>query len=1289
MQTVPLTVGNEQRGTVSFFRDDTIDVVRQHVALAVNSHPDRLFIEVKVKLPKDYYGSNPKHWTELFFRLAHDRSRVTVETVRRYTSPEMSSIRLPVRDYTEFDWEERIEELENLLDPKDDFYEWRILGVDSATSLVMPSPPAPLPDYVGTPPLPKLQSLLETQHPYEVTEIRATDIEEDTLETVRRNYFPFFVPRETPINIESMRASIKGSQKQLVDLLALDAPKHQSVSILRAKWFVPLISTRFTAPRNRFEQIFYGLTVSEATPYVGYFTAKTETTRHKFYVKDPKNKVLPEEFKAMWKAWTNKTQPQRRRPTLLFYRGTSRTSFDRIAITDKDITFSAERDKDSKDTLEDIRASLEEWYQTLDAVVPFVVPADVAKTRWELDTLNVISTYARPVREFDMHRFPCLQNLFSYYADSFRLLRAEHTSDDISPVEVQAYQILNQSDVTPSADLLRTELGLSAGDAEALFSKIMSLGETFDIEKAAKAYPVVKFSGTEVIIKFVTNLERTLEYADVLRHVLSSDAEDVDAVCPRRLEAVAPVVSVPQQEFSDADYDSSNEDFFASLGLDAPPATVEEEPAPAGSAAAGEPRRERRLAVAPKKSSTFSYFINRLQKFDSKTFDKSYPGECERNRQVVVLTADEQDAMGDDYNYSGRSDSEKLPLADPDGLAICPPYWCIRDQIPLQPPGDGPGHLEEGDDGQLHCPMCNGKVRRTDNDDPTEYTVIERKTTMIYPDFMKSVSATNKRRLPCCYQSPRPDATVMGVKREGKAYVLGLERSRLPALRFAMLDSELAGKLLLKTNYSTTVRAGRLVAGQEDVFRIGLGRPSKTLPELLKDGTEIKRPSEAKDNVTKCSFFRTWTSLGTGETHIDKIIDSIDKAYVAGDLSVVDELEYVTTFLTSEVIRIDPATSEVVCGFWSEVAGPRTKTLILVGEDLLGFVSRKATVRPQKFDYVVNLRDAKFGETRSLLRTTHAEACASKVPTFRETVEKELLPKGRVNYATILDPYGRIQALLVSGEVILPIQPIAMETPRGIRSLLYHELMPEDMPEGSRARAFLAATTLDGHKVKSELQNSNGEVVELLLKSGFRTPIRPEASDVKGPAEEVIETVQARREGTLLDGEPNEDDIRLARDTAYGSEIYEFLLYSISKDIQSDDDIDATLRKAIEERDVNIMRALEKWFKKAAYVKSTASPTDFINKVRKPCGQFKDNADQCKASNLCGWVKSQTPDGKKETCKIRVRGVADPKEILRRLARDLVRNDKLRGLVLDDRMSPFFSTILYLEMPHELITTTV
>jgi hypothetical protein len=39
---------------VSFFPDDTIDTVRQQIAVIKSTHPDRLFIEVEVELAQDY-----------------------------------------------------------------------------------------------------------------------------------------------------------------------------------------------------------------------------------------------------------------------------------------------------------------------------------------------------------------------------------------------------------------------------------------------------------------------------------------------------------------------------------------------------------------------------------------------------------------------------------------------------------------------------------------------------------------------------------------------------------------------------------------------------------------------------------------------------------------------------------------------------------------------------------------------------------------------------------------------------------------------------------------------------------------------------------------------------------------------------------------------------------------------------------------------------------------------------------------------------------------------------------
>jgi hypothetical protein len=44
-----------------------------------------------------------------------------------------------------------------------------------------------------------------------------------------------------------------------------------------------------------------------------------------------------------------------------------------------------------------------------------------------------------------------------------------------------------------------------------------------------------------------------------------------------------------------------------------------------------------------------------------------------------------------------------------------------------------------------------------------------------------------------------------------------------------------------------------------------------------------------------------------------------------------------------------------------------------------------------------------------------------------------------------------------------------------------------------------------------------------------------------------------------------------------------------------------------------------------------------------------------------------------------------PAEILDQIRTTLMTNDKQRALVLDNRLSRFFSTVLYLEMPNETI----
>lgn len=1276
MKTVPIA-GTLQ--TVTFFEDDTLETVRQQLALAVGSHPDRLFAEVKASLPKDYYV-NPLHWGSLFYRLSFDGQRIVPEMLKVYATQIRPGTSIAPREVTKEDWDTRDPELAPLFAPEVDIEEWRVLGV--AEPFCLPLPPRDLPSLqTASRPVPQPQSLFETMHPYEVVELRATELPTDASPNVRLNYFPRLRP-DTPTTVEPLREAIEASQIQLRALLQLEVPAHQSVSIVRAKWYIPLVSTQITAPRARFEQMFYGLTVSpKVTPYVGFFTAKTETIRHKFYVADPKAKQ-PSLDIPVWRGWLSTTLPQRRLPTLLLYRGgSSRTVFDRIAITERDITIDVRRDKTSTATLTELQADMLEWLRSLDAVMPFLDPDDLGLDRWDLSMLTVLATYSKEVREFDMLRFPCLQGLFSFQANKFRLLRAEHTSDDVTPQDLQLLQLLQQAEVDPTPAALAAELGISEAEVSDRLDRVTALSEDLNLEKSLRAYPTVEFRPKEVLLNFVTNLDRTLQYADLLRHVLTSDSEQVDAVCPKRMERIEGKVAVPQTEVNlDTDVEADF-DFNAAIGF----GDMEPAEAPTTETA---PTKGRKVKVSSRAVGTYNYFNARLQEFDPATFDKSiYPNKCDKPRQVVVLTAADKARLGSEFDYSTAAPGEVLDLSAPDGTAICPPYWCVRDELPLRE-----DQLITAPDGTPRCPKCNGKVRSTDDVDVVDYPVIKRDAAAKYPDYLKAeyASTKNGRRIPCCYQSERSKTAVLSPKDEA-TYVLDATSQTIGPLRFAYVDAELAERLSLPLTYATSVKKGRIGAGESDVFRVGMGRPSETAEKLLGTTSKVPRPKDApREALLRCSFFRTWPGRGAGDDELERIIASIDQAYHQGTIGFLDELEYVASILSCEVIRVDRTTGQVLCGFGRDLGGS-ARTIVLLGQTVLARVSRVKTPSGYKSSFQTDLRKAPFpNATLTLLRERHARACASNFPVVADAIA-HLMSKGKAQYQVILDPFKRVQAVFVPTEGILPVTPSTTQVDAGvpIRSG-YADVREDELPTLDAQQAFVETATHPMFAVREAVRNVSGAVVEVELASGFRVPLRPAAEASEGPAREVTETVRRADEDTLIEAPTNEEDLREAQRIAYESEIFEFLLFSISTAIKTDaygQILKAEwqpLRTALETRSPTLLTVLQKWFKDTAFEGTAKSPVAFVNKVRTPCGQYTDKA-ACESSSLCGWK----PVKGKGLCKIRVNPVVDTAALLRRITKTLRENDKQRALVLDGRMSPFFSTMLYLELPHELITTTI
>lgn len=1247
---------------VSFYPDDTVEVVRQLFALKESSHPARMFMEYLVQLDSDHYSANPKNWISLFNRLSMDGKTITESAMRTYVTQIRPEADFAIRGFTLDEWMEPIDELTALFDPGAPFTEWRIFGVPESESVVLALPPKDTLIPSARIPIPHSQRLFESLHPEEVLDFRVTQFVEGMSENVRTVYFPV-LRDDTPTDLSGIEPAIRSSRKLLSDLFALNAPKQQASSVLKAKWFVPLVSTKIGAPRTRFEQIFYGLTVSKDTPYIAYFTAKTEVIRSKFYVEDPKKKV-PFMDTTKLRGWMARTLPQRRRPTLLLYRGKSNTHFDRIAITETDITFQSERDRDSTETLEDLQKNLLAWFQTFDAVTPFFVETDIQTERWDLSELSLAISYAKEIHEFNMNRFHCLHPIFGVQDNKFRMLRADQAEGEVPMEVIQTYQYLQQ-DSNP--EFIAEQMQVSVDRARELIEQVNTLSEDFNFEKYVKQYPTVQFFKKDAYVRFVTDIDRVIDYVNILRYVLTSDAADVDTVCPERLQEAVPVMAVAAGEL-DANVDEELERGL--LGEE----FGEEELAVGAPAAAAPASAKRKMAVAAKQATTYNYFNNRVKKFDADTFDQSfYNSECEKLRQVVVLTPEDKVRMGEKFNYDKAPASEKFELEAPKGTAICPPYWCMRDEIPLRKE-----QLKLDDDGVLHCPLCDGKVRPNDSVNPAEFTVIERDQAAKFPDEMKRLSTKNGKKVPCCYmREPKKQVDIVEDKKGGTSYILQEDVPIVPELRAAYLSQSLAEALKVKTDYDKTVNKGKIVLKQSDVFRIGLGRPSKSLPVLFGNKDQIPRPRDNPEAVKKCSFFLTRRTAASGDTPEERVLEAIDRDYEEGTLTILEELEYVTTFLECEVIRVDISTNQVLCGFWSDTVRGTKNTIALLGDDILGTFGKTRVGKTYQPSYSVNLTKSPFAkETLPYLRNLAKEACNVGVPTYDDAVS-ELQRLGKASYEVILDPFKRTQALFVAKEVVLPILPVLRPTFEGIQVRDgYYDIKDEELPTRETIVSAFADTKHPGYKVIADHANVYGDIVEVEVSSGFRVPIQPKGG-VPKKATEVMETILLNSEDALVEDPPKKEDTQLAETTTYKSEIIEFLLYSISKDIQTEDYVE--LRMSIQNSTGALDEDLDAWFKAEGYMDTASSPIQFINKVRTPCGQLT-NKDTCNKSSLCGWHKGD--------CKIRVNPVFTKRQLLHAVAKILRENTKKRALVLDGVLSPFFSTVLYLEMPNELITTS-
>jgi hypothetical protein len=1289
-----IDLSSKNKYNVSFFDDDSIDVIRQKIGASVDIHPDRLMILVGLKLPSDYYTQDPRHWEALFERLSYNNEPleqdIFSEYQLQYRSPNTS---IAFKAYDKVEWMSKPDDLKPIFEPTGDFIEYRILGVEETNSYILSlsnisntsvsrikAVRMPIPDIT------KLFNSFYDEKQFIRFLVRPYD---EVAESNSPIYYPL-LRSTTPSKLteETIRL-LQKSSKTLEDLLRVDVPKPAEVTIIRTRFYIPFIETDFgSAIRTRFEQIFYGITVSKDVPCITLFTSKDQISRHKFFTETPKSKK-PLVDMSMWSSWWS-VKPARNIPSLILFRGISKHHFDRITISASDIVISTHRPEGNTETIEQLQRQIADWMLGFDAILPFIVESDLHISRWNLQDMSYLAKYDTKIDDFDLLRFNCISNIFDMSdktKSQFSLMRTDHSNNGLSAIEVKILQMMKDGSLNP--ETLAEELSVTSQNARELIQHVQNrLDEDPRLgEKAFRGYPTLRLGPDYVIVSSISNLDKSLQYSNLLRFVLSNpDSDELNKVCPKRAEkVVAESAVVPTETLEvDAALEEEYADLFSFL--------EQEETAEITSVADTEDTTgTQRISTEQKQGTTYSYFLDRLQKFDPITFDRTgsqYPKKCNKNQQPIILNDIDLKRLSGTLYESKLPDDQTIDVENPDGTLICPDYWCMRDQIPLND-----SQLNK-DDGEIKCPVCNGKLQTRTTDNPRDYPLIKRETGFVYPGYVEYKSPRNQRPMPCCFKKSRANKKEVVI--EDKYYILGVDKEGKDG-RIAFLSPKLINSLHINEQYEI-FKAGnvrRLMSPNKGYFRTGMEHPIESLSELLGLKVKIPSPRESIETTLKCSFLHTWKKAGTQHLEsiendlvkinndtlvvkgLSKLISGIDEAFHKKELSSLEELEYAALALQCDVFRIHTNTSTLGCMFYSPIVRPRTRGIIVLQNedklDVLAYTERKA----RGFEFRTNIYESPFSkETYVELEKLRNQSCKLKIPSYNDALLaiQQLLPLVEADdYSIILDPYDRGQAFYVASKLILPFQSTPLPNVLQAKISGYKEISNDNLPEYDAMKALLtvASKISNGFAYKEDLYNTNRQKVELLLDSGLRIPIRPLQAE-KEESGEVIETIRELGESRLVFGNDSEELANEQREISYSAEIYEFLLFQLTKDIEVDYKELANVLREVTPKVASVKPLLESWFNETTQFVDIKEPKQFLSKIREPCNS------SCEGE-LCGW------DGK--TCKVQIQSGIKKEKLFHRLLTTLIDNSKIRAMILDGRTTPFFSTILYLELPHELIVT--
>jgi hypothetical protein len=482
---------------------------------------------------------------------------------------------------------------------------------------------------------------------------------------------------------------------------------------------------------------------------------------------------------------------------------------------------------------------------------------------------------------------------------------------------------------------------------------------------------------------------------------------------------------------------------------------------------------------------------------------------------------------------------------------------------------------------------------------------------------------------------------------------------------------------------------------------VGLGRASQTFPDIF-NTEKVRSPLHEIEKTLSCSFVSSWMRPDDNHSaeiseilknfllfknddvardRVSKILSGINTAFDNGTLTPSQEIEYAAIVLKIDVYRIVIDDMTVRCTFDTAKFAKTSGIILLEYNSEIDCLCH--IVRNQRnFEYRANIFKSPFPPelTKFIADDSVYKTCLTEQPdiTTAFDIHREFFPEDK-DFKIVLDPYGNSVAMYLPNEFILPFKTTPTPQFKNVQFISGFSEIRNNLPTYEGMTELIKKIINKGssewklYEIARKLHDGEGYIVELETVTGLRIPIKPVESE--GINEEVIQTVSSNNETDLVFGEANEEDAEKYKKISYNAEIYDFLIFQLTTDLQGDYD---SLRDALSnlpKTRKKLEKSLEDWFDKTTVFMNVSEPIKFLSKIRTPCGQMQ----KCDTGNMCGWDKNQ--------CKVKIRDTVSKPKLFDKILNTLVNNEKVRFMVLDGKTTPFFSTILYIELPTETILT--